>query len=346
MALTPEPPNLQTDYPWIRQPLIVGAPMRLIAAAPLAVEISKAGGIGFIGGGTDLSTLSSHLTHASTLLSSLSPPLPVPSPAILPIGIGIINFGASLPSLLAAITLHTPAAIWFFAPSSLPSLVTWTTAVRSTTQNRTKIWIQTSTVTSALAIVSSCSPDVLVLQGTDAGGHGLNACASIVTLVPETIDAVTALCTSSSPTSYSSSENPRDPTPKLPLFIAAGGLTDGRSLAAALTLGAVGGAVGTRFLCTHEASIAAGYQRALLSTRDGGVTTLRTRLYDSLRGTPEWPAGYGGRGGEEGWGVEGRLTMYAGTGVGLVREVCAAKEVVERVRRDAVGVLRGLGGKL
>jgi nitronate monooxygenase len=55
--------------------------------------------------------------------------------------------------------------------------------------------------------------------------------------------------------------------------------------------------------------------------------------------------------GDEGWGVEGRLTTYAGTGIGLVKEVKSAEEIVREVRdgtRDVLGKLSGtfVTGKL
>lgn len=45
--------TLQSDYPWTATPLIASAPMRLISTAALALEVSRAGGLGFLGVGTD-----------------------------------------------------------------------------------------------------------------------------------------------------------------------------------------------------------------------------------------------------------------------------------------------------
>jgi hypothetical protein len=53
--------RLKTDYPWIRTPLVVGAPMRLIALADMAVEVSKAG----------MEHLASSLLHYHVLTSYL-----------------------------------------------------------------------------------------------------------------------------------------------------------------------------------------------------------------------------------------------------------------------------------
>jgi len=150
---------------------------------------------------------------------------------------------------------------------------------------------------------------------------------------------------------------------------------DGRGTAAALTLGAAGVTMGTRYLASPEANLAPGYQAAVLRASDGGVTTERGKLYDSLRGTTDWPARYGGRGvlnaswwdagrgmgfeenkrlyeaslaegGDAGWGEGGRLTTYAGSGVGLVREVKGAGAITAEVREDARRILRRAAGRL
>jgi nitronate monooxygenase len=111
-----------------------------------------------------------------------------------------------------------------------------------------------------------------------------------------------------------------------------------------------------------------------MEAKDGGRTTGRTKLYDQLRGTTDWPVEYGGRGvlnesyydaeqgmdleenkrlykealnkEDEGWGAKARLTTYAGTGVGLVREVMGAGEVTREVREGARRILRGTVAKL
>ena len=53
--------------------------------------------------------------------------------------------------------------------------------------------------------------------------------------------------------------------------------------------------MGTRILASREASIAKGYHDEVLGIDDGGTSTVRTRVYDTLRGT-EWPSRYNGRG--------------------------------------------------
>jgi nitronate monooxygenase len=145
----------------------------------------------------------------------------------------------------------------------------------------------------------------------------------------------------------------------------------GRGVAAALALGAQGVVMGTRYLACPEANIAKGYQDAVLHASDGGVNTARGKLYDSLRGTTDWPAHYGGRSvlneswhdaakgmsleenkrrhdealttGDEGWGEKARLTTYAGTGVGLVKSVKSAADITQEVREDAVRIIKRIG---
>jgi nitronate monooxygenase len=346
--------SLTATYPWTTSPLISCAPMRLIANAKLAAVVSIAGGLGFIGAGSDISTLSSELSQARDILKKANIST---SNGVLPIGVGFLIWGAPLEETLAILSKpeNIPAAVWLFAPRSPNELKDWTDGVRKATGNKTKIWIQVTSVREAFEAVTLASPDVLVVQGTDAGGHGAAQGAGIISLVPETIDAVTELCKSS-------------PSTPLPFFVAAGGISEGRGAAAALCLGAQGICLGTRYLAAEEATIASGYRDAVLRASDGGSTTIRSSVYDQLRGTTEWPAGYGGRGvlnasyrdheagvtfednkklyeeavasGDKGWeGDRARLTTYAGTGIGLVKTIMSAEAITQEVRDDAAKVL-------
>lgn len=327
--------------------------MRLIANASLAAAVSLANGFGFIGAGNDITTLSDELARARHLLDTSNLPT---HQGVLPIGVGFLIWGAPLNQTLDIIRKpgNVPAAVWLFAPRETRQLQEWAAGVRSATDNKTKVWIQVTSVREALDAVRAAEPDVLVVQGADAGGHGAAKGAGIVSLVPETIDAVKELCASSSL--------------PLPSFIATGGISDGRGVAAALTLGAQGVCLGTRYLAASEATIAQGYQGAVLRASDGGSTTIRSSVYDQLRGTTEWPPGYGGRGvinasftdheaglsfednkklyddaqasGDKGWeGDRARLTTYAGTGVGLVKKIEDAKHITDSVRQEALELL-------
>lgn len=113
---------------------------------------------------------------------------------------------------------------------------------------------------------------VLVAQGGEGGGHGLRL-RSTLTLVPELCDLVAGR------------------TPHVPV-LAAGGIGDGRGLAAVLALGATGAVVGTRFAATAE-SLA---PRTVVDrmTRARGDDTVATRVYDDVREV-HWPDGYTSR---------------------------------------------------
>lgn len=337
-------------HPWVRSPLIVNAPMRLIALAPMAVAVAQAGGFGFLAAGTDVRDLKAELRKARDLVQNTS--IKGSDPGVLPIGVGFINWGVDLSTALDAMKEQIPAAVWFFAPKRTEDLIEWTSKIRRLSNARTKIWIQIGTVADAVEVAQTCNPDVLVVQGADAGGHGLAQGAGVVSLLPEVADALEEAGFGSIP------------------LIAAGGIVEGRGTAACLALGAQGVVMGTRFLASKEANITKGYQDDLLRTTDGGSTTARTGIYDTLRGITGWPSRYNGRGilnqsfwdaqkgqsteenrrlyneamqkGDQGWGENGRLTAYAGSGVGLVKEVKSAQDIVEEVRRDAIDVLSKL----
>lgn len=103
--------------------------------------------------------------------------------------------------------------------------------------------------------------DVIVAQGTEAGGH--TGWMATLALVPMVVDAVA-------------------PTP----VVAAGGIADGRGLAAALALGAQGALLGTRFLATEESPLHPNFKQAILDS-DGHDTEL-TDVLDVARARV-WP---------------------------------------------------------
>ena len=114
--------------------------------------------------------------------------------------------------------------------------------------------------------------DILVAQGGEAGGHGMTV-RSTFTLVPDVVD----LAAERSPET---------------LVLAAGGVADGRGLAAALTLGADGVLVGTRFWASPEALVSPRAQDRAM--RASGDDTYRTRVYDIVRRL-DWPPEYNER---------------------------------------------------
>lgn len=114
--------------------------------------------------------------------------------------------------------------------------------------------------------------EVIVAQGGEAGGHGMGA-RSTFTLVPDVVDLVAGHSAKT-------------------LVVAAGGVADGRGLAAALALGADGVLVGTRLWASTEALVTPqAQQRAIEACGDD---TVRTRVYDIVR-QRDWPEKYDAR---------------------------------------------------
>jgi enoyl-[acyl-carrier protein] reductase II len=178
--------------------------------------------------------------------------------------------------------------------------------------------------------------DMVAAQGTEAGGH--TGEIGGMALVPQVVDAV-----------------------NVPV-IAAGGISDGRGLVAALALGAEGAIVGTRLIATPEAQAAPGYQNAIVRANE--ADTIRTRCYtgkpartirneyseawedkkDQLQPFPmqamhsvqERVMDYMGV--TETFDVN-RTFMPAGQGSGLVREIKPAGEVVRDIIREAEEVI-------
>jgi nitronate monooxygenase len=186
--------------------------------------------------------------------------------------------------------------------------------------------------------------DIIVAQGGEAGGHGMTI-RSTFTLVPDVVD----LAAERSPGT---------------LVVAAGGVADGRGLAAALALGADGVLVGTRFWASPEALVSPrAHERGIQASGDD---TFRTRVYDVVRRL-DWPAEYNERAlGNlflDTWhGKEAQLSarlpeavdtfekavaaedldsaaILVGEGVGLIHDVRPAADIVRDMARDATRIL-------
>jgi nitronate monooxygenase len=187
---------------------------------------------------------------------------------------------------------------------------------------------------------AAAGADIVIAQGRDAGGHS-GMTRGTIGLVPAVVDAV-------------------GPIP----VVAAGGIGDGRGLAAALSLGAAGISMGTRFTATVESLWDQAMKEKAVAS--GGDQTAQTRVFDIVRGAP-WPAIYPGRalrneffdrwhGKEE--VLEGQRpqaepaylgsaaddfsqrVVWAGEGVDLVRDIPSARDVIERTVDQAAAVLR------
>jgi NAD(P)H-dependent flavin oxidoreductase YrpB (nitropropane dioxygenase family) len=116
-----------------------------------------------------------------------------------------------------------------------------------------KVWEQVGSVEAARIAVGD-GVDVVVAQGDEAGGHNYGSLGTFA-IVPAVVDAVGADA----------------------LVLASGGIADGRGLAAALSLGADGAWVGTRFVASKEAYSRDDYKAALVAA--SGADTVKTGIY-------------------------------------------------------------------
>lgn len=348
--------KLLSRYPWASRPLIVSAPMRVMAGPALAVAVSRAGGVGFTGPGAKTQDTIVDLEEASTLIKKARTSSAVSkafrsTQSLLPVGVSFQLWADDVNVAVAGVERFEPCAAWLYAPPEGPERFDrWSRRIRRASP-QTQIWIQIGTLGEAKQILNSSEkPDVVVVQGAEAGGHGrAKDGMGLMTLFPEVADAMTRS--------------------QIPL-LAAGGIANGRGVAAALGLGASGAVMGTRFLAAREARISRGYQNEILRASDGAVNTTRTLLYNHLRGTFGWPAEYSPRTiinksflehqagtafeelkerhdqalkmGDGGWGPEGRLATYAGASVGLIHEVGDAGDIVREVQKDAMERIRSL----
>jgi enoyl-[acyl-carrier protein] reductase II len=186
--------------------------------------------------------------------------------------------------------------------------------------------------------------DIVVAQGTEAGGH--TGLVATMPLVPQIVDAVGA---------------------HIPV-VAAGGIFDGRGLAAALSLGADGVWIGTRFIATPEARAVTGYKDALVRTKEDGTTisrafsgktmrVVRNRYTTFYEEHPEelepFPAQLGRSmhegafhlgGDEDTSDIDTERECYpTGQGVGAIQTLMPAASLVAQIVSQAEQVLSGLG---
>jgi nitronate monooxygenase len=305
---------------------IISAPMAFAAGGALAASVSAAGGMGLIGGGYgDPTWLREQFDVAAGQR----------------VGVGFITWSLrKSPSLLTDVLKRHPAAVMlsFGDPRPFVDEIRKAGALLiCQCQNIDHVW-------DAIDV----GADIVVAQGAEAGGHG--ALRGTLSFVPEAADLLAA----QSPNS---------------MLVAAGGIADGRGLAAALMLGADGVLVGTRLWASNEALVAKRHHEAIIAT--GGDGTLRTSVVDIVRQLP-WPRGFTARvrrnafterwhGHEEllanNAAVEGpafkqafaegdpdNTAVWFGEAAGLIDAVEPASVIVERMARDAAGLLAGRAG--
>lgn len=174
----------------------------------------------------------------------------------------------------------------------------------------------------------SCGVDLLIAEGMEAGGRISRNETPLVSLIPQIRDAVS-----------------------IPL-VAAGGIAEGRGLAAAFALGADGVQLGTRFVASEECIAHPNYKRAIIEAGDSDTIVTRrasiptrslklgfARELFSLEksGAPaEVIAEFIGRGRSRKAQLEGDLDegdAYAGSSVGLIKEILPVGEIVEELAR-------------
>jgi nitronate monooxygenase len=222
--------------------------MDLVADARLTAAVSAAGGLGILGGGYGEE---GWLTRELDLLARSGRRF----------GVGFITWSlATQPHLLDLALERRPAAVMLSFGDPRPFV-----------EPIKRAGAQVICQVQSLAIAreaAAAGADILVAQGTEAGGHGVSR--GLMSLVPEVVDAVEG---------------------RIPV-VAAGGIADGRGLAAALMLGASGVLLGTRFYATEEAAGArAAKERIRAATGDD---TVRSIVFDLSRRNV-WPEPFTGR---------------------------------------------------
>jgi nitronate monooxygenase len=311
-----------TERLGIRYPILL-APMAQIAGGQLASAVSTAGGLGLIGGGYgDAEWLTREFDLAGTNR----------------VGVGFITWSlAKRPTLLDLALERRPVAVMLSFGDPGPF-------VEQIKRGGAKLICQVQTVAMACDAAAK-GADVLVAQGSEAGGHGLSR--GTMALVPAVVDAVGL---------------------NIPVA-AAGGIGDGRGLAAALMLGASGVLMGTRFFASEEALGKLAAKEKLL--RANGDETVRSSVFDISRRLTWGP--FTGRALRNAYvdqwlgreadllrqidveaaryaaaaetGDFGIAVVHAGEVVDLINDVPSAAVIVERVVSEAIRLLGAVSGR-
>ena len=251
-----------------------------------------------------------------------------------PFGVDFLLFAAREPAIDAALKARPPvfSAAWAQADQDLRALFGRAHEAGST------VMYMAGTVPEALR-AKAAGADVIVSQGTEGGGH-VGWMASMAVL-PMIVDAVGS-------------------TPVL----AAGGIADGRGLAAALALGAQGALLGTRFLATKESPLHPNFKQAVLDSY--GHDTVLTEIPDIARANV-WPGAmarsrrnafierWAGREWElrarqpealaalqkaSAAGDADNAVLLIGQDAGLIHDIPGAGEIVERIVAEAEALLK------
>jgi len=318
---------------------IVVAPMGFITGPELAAAVSNAGGFGILSaGGAPPPVLQQQIRRLRELTSR-------------PFGVNILLFEGMdrpLDQLVdVCIAERVPVVSFFWGDC--------TRYVPTIHAAGLKVIDQVGSVEAAERSARA-GVDIVVAQGLEAGGH-VEGDITTLALVPRIVDRI-------------------GPVP----VVAAGGIADGRGIAAVLALGAEAAMIGTRFVCTRESAAHPVYQEKLLQASekdtvrtilfghgwpDAPHRVLRTAFVDEWLGkearaqesrTDEPVVGTLSMGGHEipllrfmgippntatSGDIE-KMALYSGQGVGLVREVKPAADVVRELVRETEDVLAKL----
>jgi len=293
----------------IQKPLVL-APMGAVSGGALAAAVSHAGGLGLIGAGYgDPQWMRREFEQAKGTR----------------VGVGFITWSlARQPALLDFALERKPCAVMLSFGDPRP----FAEKIRA---SGARLICQVQSLAIARQALEA-RPDVLVAQGTEAGGHG--GMRSLFALLPAV----------------------KDLAGKVPL-LAAGGIADRRGYEAAMALGADGVLIGTRFSASDEALTAPRAKQRIVDS--SGDATLRTTVFDVVRGYDAGWAGITGRAIRnkftDAWhGREAELIaqreaevkrywqaaerqdfetalIFAGEGVDLIDAVLPAAEIVRRI---------------
>lgn len=305
----------------IRHPILL-APMAAVAGARLTKAVTAAGGFGILGGGYGDKAW---LEAETAKLMEFSGPF----------GIGFITWSlAKRPELLDIALAANPRAIMlsFGDPKPFVPQIRKAGALLICQVQNEEI------ATQAL----DAGADLLVAQGTEAGGHG--ASRTTLDIVPAIIDLAAG---------------------RVPV-VAAGGIGDGRGLAAMMMLGAAGVLLGTRFYASVEADGAEEAKKLICAATSG--STARGVVFDLSRNI-FWPAPFTGRSlindhfrrwaGREvellqnmdavmsdyaaarAAGNFDVAVVFAGESVGLIHDIPPAAEIVNRIVTEAEQIVLG-----
>jgi len=305
----------------IRHP-ILSAPMDVIAGVRLTKAVSAAGGFGILGGGYGDRAW---LEQETAKLADASDPF----------GIGFITWSlAKQPALLDIALEAGPRAIMlsFGDPKPFASRIKSSGAL---------LICQVQDEAMARQALDA-GADILIAQGTEAGGHG--ASRTTIDIVPAIVDLAAG---------------------RVPVA-AAGGIGDGRGVAAMMMLGASGVLLGTRFYASQECDGADEAKQRICAASNGN--SVRGIIFDLSRNNV-WPAPFTGRclindHARRWMGREVELmqnikavaadyaaaraagnfdiaAVIAGEAVGLIHDIPPAAEIVERIVAEADQILSG-----